>query len=601
MHRLPGIFAHKKRVDSKQKQRGESSVKTAKPRLQRLNAKKNIDYEPSMLDFNCDDNKSFRIEGKKADEFLDFFEKLGFSGPDDFAIPADEWDAMIVRSSSAEVNNYSDSNDVSEGCANAIQLQIDKHVVDATSNGSCCGGSGAIVNENICGYSGIGKASDVIQLQIQSVKLNDDGGGVVCSASVISDAVSNGNEHVSLLGGGGGGGGIRGLRPPFLAPPPVMSLPIVDDACSTWDIFKAFGPEDCTGLGIVGNGICRSEVVDGDEECIKNEEDEENSTRRILGVNSLLSVSSSFTTTSNDDDSSSSTTERMSIISPNGRFARFITRWDKGELLGRGSFGSVYEGISEDGFFFAVKEVSLLDQGDGGRQSLYQLEQEIELLSQFEHENIVRYYGTDKNDSKLYIFLELVTQGSLLKLYQKYHLRDSQVSAYTRQILHGLKYLHDRNVVHRDIKCANILVDANGSVKLADFGLAKATKFNDVKSFKGTALWMAPEVVNRKTQGYGLAADIWSLGCTVLEMLTRRFPYSNFDSPMQVLYRIGKGEPPAVPNTLSIDARDFINHCLQVDPSARPTASQLLEHPFVKRALPSSSGSASPLNLGRRF
>lgn len=347
MHRLPGIFAHKKRVDSKQKQRGESSVKTAKPRLQRLNAKKNIDYEPSMLDFNCDDNKSFRIEGKKADEFLDFFEKLGFSGPDDFAIPADEWDAMIVRSSSAEVNNYSDSNDVSEGCAKAIQLQIDKHVVDATSNGSCCGGSGAIVKENICGYSGIGKASDVIQLQIQSVKLNDDGAGVVCSASVISDAVSNGNEHVSLLGGGGGGGGIRGLRPPFLAPPPVMSLPIVDDACSTWDIFKAFGPEDCTGLGIVGNGICRSEVVDGDEECIKNEEDEENSTRRILGVNSLLSVSSSFTTTSNDDDSSSSTTERMSIISPNGRFARFITRWDKGELLGRGSFGSVYEGISE--------------------------------------------------------------------------------------------------------------------------------------------------------------------------------------------------------------------------------------------------------------
>ncbi|KAL4329291.1 hypothetical protein HN51_036248 [Arachis hypogaea] len=93
--------------------------------------------------------------------------------------------------------------------------------------------------------------------------------------------------------------------------------------------------------------------------------------------------------------------------------------------------------------------------------------QEIYLLSQFEHENIVRYLGTDKDNNMLYIFLELVTKVSLASLYRKYHLKDSQVSAYTRQILSGLKYLHDRNVIHRDIKCANILVDANGSVKLA--------------------------------------------------------------------------------------------------------------------------------------
>ncbi|KAK4368496.1 hypothetical protein RND71_012288 [Anisodus tanguticus] len=565
MHRLPGIFAHKKRVDSTQKRAGSgsgSSVKS-KPRLERLNARKNFDYEPSMIEFNGD--KSFRIEGKDG-EFDEFFEKLGFSGPDDFAIPADEWDAMIVRSSLDNNNNNNN------------------HVIDdVTSNNKS--------KDNIFGYSDSSKASsDVIKLQIQSVKLNDVITDVSAINSKANGVVSNGYEPVSLLGCGGGGGGIRGLRPSFLAPPPVMSLPIVDDSCSMWDIFRAFGPEDHRESGIVG--LCGSEVVNGDEECVKNGR---------IGESSLLSVSSSFTNTSNDDDSSSSTTERTSIISPNGRFTRFITRWDKGGLLGRGSFGSVYEGISNDGFFFAVKEVSLLDQGDGGRQSLHQLEQEIELLSQFEHENIVRYYGTDKNDSKLYIFLELVTQGSLLNLYQKYHLRDSQVSAYTRQILHGLKYLHDQNVVHRDIKCANILVDSNGSVKLADFGLAKATKLNDAKSFKGTALWMAPEVVNRKNQGYGPAADIWSLGCTVLEMLTRKFPYSHLDNQWQVLYRIGKGEPPDVPNTLSIDARDFINHCLQVDPSARPTASQLLEHPFVKRTLPSSSGSASPLNLGKRL
>ncbi|XP_042472023.1 mitogen-activated protein kinase kinase kinase 1-like [Zingiber officinale] len=149
----------------------------------------------------------------------------------------------------------------------------------------------------------------------------------------------------------------------------------------------------------------------------------------------------------------------------------------------------------EDGFFFAVKEVSLLDQGTNAEQSILQLEQEIALLSQLEHENIVGYYGTTKDDAKLFIFLELMTKGSLASLYQKYPLQDSQVSIYTRQILNGLKYLHDRKVVHRDIKCANILVDANGSVKLADFGVAKEmSESNQLNSFKGSIYWMAPEV-----------------------------------------------------------------------------------------------------------
>lgn len=204
---------------------------------------------------------------------------------------------------------------------------------------------------------------------------------------------------------------------------------------------------------------------------------------------------------------------------------------------------------------FAVKEVSLIDPGN--QQSLLQLEQEISLLSRFRHRNIVRYHGTNKDESKLYIFLELVTKGSLASVYRKYRLRDSHVSDYTRQILSGLHYLHSREVMHRDIKCANILVDANGSVKLADFGLAKATQMNNIKSCKGTAFWMAPEVVNRKSNGYGTPADIWSLGCTVLEMLTGQIPYSHLEG-MQALFRIGRGEPPPIPDTLSTEAQDFI-------------------------------------------
>ncbi|KAK3155396.1 hypothetical protein QOZ80_2BG0202770 [Eleusine coracana subsp. coracana] len=214
--------------------------------------------------------------------------------------------------------------------------------------------------------------------------------------------------------------------------------------------------------------------------------------------------------------------------SPHRRIKRTITSWIKGQHLGSGSFGSVYEAISDDGFFFAAKEVSLVDQGLNAKQRILQLEHEISLLSRLEHENIVQYFGTDKEDGKLYIFLELVTQGSLATLYQKYDLQDSQVSAYTRQILNGLHYLHQRNVLHRDIKCANILVDASGLVKLADFGLAKEMSIlSQAKSSKGTVYWMAPEVA--KAKPHGPPADIWSLGCTVLEMLTGNVPYPDME------------------------------------------------------------------------
>ncbi|XP_030962758.1 uncharacterized protein LOC115984021 isoform X2 [Quercus lobata] len=345
--------------------------------------------------------------------------------------------------------------------------------------------------------------------------------------------------------------------------------------------------------------ICRSLGLSGI--------DDFSNTTRLGGYAETTSSSSSSSVFSEEEDKKQNENENENDIgivratnvipvysfSPRGKLRQSISSWQKGELLGRGSFGTVYEGITEDGFFFAVKEVSFLDQGSQGKQSVSYLEQEISLLKQFEHENIVQYLGTEKDESRIYIFLELVTKGSLASLYQKYRLRDSQVSAYTRQILNGLKYLHDKKVIHRDIKCSNILVDASGSVKLADFGsLAKVTKLNDIKSCIGTPFWMAPEVVNLKNRSYGLAADIWSLGCTVLEMLTRQHPYSPLEG-VQALFTIGKGKPPLVPDSLSRDARDFILKCLQVNPNERPTATQLLDHPFVTRP-PNSFGPASP-------
>ncbi|KAL6525165.1 hypothetical protein OROMI_030758 [Orobanche minor] len=603
MHRIPKVFGHssnrsKTGTESGSCTSSSSSSPAAKPkhRLDRRNAQKNINYEfsPSSVSasshYSSEESMrtrsldlyggktSFRIEGIDG-EIEIMCKTLGFSGIDDFSISPEEYEAMKVRSSSAPVA-FSQTTEPLIG----RKMEFNKDCADLS-------------NHNTEGNDEPVRLPDNSKARIS--RNHEESCGYADMES--TRPIVSSNEYR--------GNGIKGARPPLLAPPHLISLPVIEKDNSTWDMFRAFTPDSDTQMSRFELGFCsddeevmkRNKGEDEDEDEDHDQDQEVDRRRRGMMMREdccVLSASCSFTTSSNDDDSSSTTTEQTLSISPNGRFRCVITEWQKGELLGRGSFGSVYEGIADDGFFFAVKEVSLLDQADEGKQCIIQLEQEIALLSQFEHENIVQYYGTKKDESNLYIFLELVPKGSLLSLYQKYTLR-SQVSSYTRQILHGLKYLHDRNVVHRDIKCANILVDTNGSVKLADFGLAKATTLNDVKSCKGTALWMAPEVV--RSLGYGLPADIWSLGCTVLEMLTRRFPYSNLESQMAALFRIGKGERPLIPDSLSNDARDFILKCLQVDPSSRPTAAQLLDHPFVKRPLPPSSGFTSPNLLARQI
>ncbi|GLT25130.1 hypothetical protein SLA2020_002810 [Shorea laevis] len=260
-----------------------------------------------------------------------------------------------------------------------------------------------------------------------------------------------------------------------------------------------------------------------------------------------------------------------------------LSKWRKGRLLGRGTFGHVYVGFnSESGQMCAIKEVRVVSDDQTSRECLKQLNQEINLLSQLRHPNIVRYYGSELGEETLSVYLEYVSGGSIHKLLQEYgYFREPVIQNYTRQILSGLAYLHGRNTVHRDIKGANILVDPNGEIKLADFGMAKhITACSSMLSFKGSPYWMAPEVV-MNTNGYSLAVDIWSLGCTILEMATSKPPWSQYEG-VAAIFKIGNSrDVPEIPNHLSNDAKDFIRRCLQREPSLRPTAAQLLEHPFV--------------------
>ncbi|CAN6233285.1 unnamed protein product [Urochloa humidicola] len=202
---------------------------------------------------------------------------------------------------------------------------------------------------------------------------------------------------------------------------------------------------------------------------------------------------------------------------------RRITNWRRLELVGAGSFGRVYKAVSEDGFVFAVKEASLIGPESYKKQSASQLQQEILLLSQLEHENIIQYFGAKKEETLLSIFLEFVSEGSLVAAYEKRQLEESTISAYTRQILSGLAYLHHHNVMHRDIKCANILLDPSGTVKVGDFGLAKQIKvWKQKRSCAGSVYWMAPEVIRETHMGVLLtsgASGAQSWRCSYKDLL----------------------------------------------------------------------------------
>ncbi|KAL2920714.1 Mitogen-activated protein kinase kinase kinase YODA [Bienertia sinuspersici] len=262
------------------------------------------------------------------------------------------------------------------------------------------------------------------------------------------------------------------------------------------------------------------------------------------------------------------------------------SRWKKGKLLGRGTFGHVYLGFnSETGEMCAMKEVTLFSDDPKSKESAKQLQQEISLLSRLRHPNIVQYYGSETVGDRLYIYLEYVSGGSIYKLLQEYgQLGELAIRSYTQQILSGLAYLHGKNTVHRDIKGANILVDPSGRVKLADFGMAKhITGQSCPLSFKGSPYWMAPEVI-KNSNGCNLAVDIWSLGCTVLEMATTKPPWSQYEG-VAAMFKIGNSkELPAIPDHLSDEGKEFVKLCLQRNPQHRRTAAQLLEHPFVNNA-----------------
>ncbi|PON76393.1 Serine/threonine protein kinase [Parasponia andersonii] len=264
-------------------------------------------------------------------------------------------------------------------------------------------------------------------------------------------------------------------------------------------------------------------------------------------------------------------------------------RWRKGELIGCGAFGRVYMGMNLDsGELLAVKQVSITANSASKEKTqahIKELEEEVKLLKNLSHPNIVRYLGTVREEETINILLEFVPGGSISSLLGKFgSFPEAVVRAYSKQLLLGLEYLHKNGIMHRDIKGANILVDNKGCIKLADFGASKQVvelaTISGAKSMKGTPYWMAPEVI-RQT-GHNSSADIWSVGCTVIEMATGKPPWSQQYIEVAALFHIGTTmSHPPIPEHLSAEAKDFLVKCLQKEPNLRPAASELLQHPFV--------------------
>ncbi|KAJ3518372.1 hypothetical protein NMY22_g13713 [Coprinellus aureogranulatus] len=233
----------------------------------------------------------------------------------------------------------------------------------------------------------------------------------------------------------------------------------------------------------------------------------------------------------------------------------------------------------ETGETVAVKEIQLSNIPKG---ELPEIMSEIDLLKNLHHANIVQYKGFVKTRDFLYIILELCENGSLHSILKKFgKFPENLVAVFISQVLEGLLYLHDQGVIHRDIKGANILTDKNGTVKLADFGVAAKTGGVMDAAVVGSPYWMAPEVIEQS--GATTASDIWSVGCVVIELLEGHPPYHNLD-PMPALFRIVQDDCPPIPEGASPVVKDFLYHCFQKDCNLRISARKLLRHPWMVSA-----------------
>ncbi|KAI7883718.1 hypothetical protein K492DRAFT_175043 [Lichtheimia hyalospora FSU 10163] len=289
----------------------------------------------------------------------------------------------------------------------------------------------------------------------------------------------------------------------------------------------------------------------------------------------------------------------MLYLAPSASSISF--KWQQGRFIGAGTFGSVYLAINLDtSCMMAVKELRFPDS-DTLSSFHKTIKEEMKVMDMLNHPNIVQCYGIEVHRDKVYIFMEYCENGSLESLLQHggYIQDERYIIGYTHQLLRGLVYLHENNVVHRDIKPDNILIDYQGVVKLSDFGTARilvaqgqqktanrttssSSISMDNNTLAGTPVYMAPEIITGGSKGRMGSMDIWSLGCCIVQMVTGRRPWSTLENEWSVMYHVVTGQPPLPEcSQLSALGMNFLEKCFTRNPNKRPTAKELLNHPWI--------------------
>lgn len=261
-------------------------------------------------------------------------------------------------------------------------------------------------------------------------------------------------------------------------------------------------------------------------------------------------------------------------------------KWQRGNKIGEGQYGKVYTCINVDtGELMAMKEIRFQPND---HKTIKETADELKIFEGIKHPNLVRYFGVELHREEMYIFMEYCDEGTLEEV-SRLGLQEHVIRLYSKQITTAINVLHEHGIVHRDIKGANIFLTSSGLIKLGDFGCSVKLRNNthtmpgEVNSTLGTAAYMAPEVITRaKGEGHGRAADIWSLGCVLIEMVTGKRPWHEYEHNFQIMYKVGMGHKPPIPEKLSTEGKDYLSHCLESEPKRRWTASMLLDHTFVK-------------------
>ncbi|KAK9822923.1 hypothetical protein WJX74_005108 [Apatococcus lobatus] len=259
-----------------------------------------------------------------------------------------------------------------------------------------------------------------------------------------------------------------------------------------------------------------------------------------------------------------------------------MERYTKGRLLGRGSYGSAYLATDvNDGKEYVIKEIDITRMP---RQEREVAAQEAQVLKSFNHPNVVRCKETFTDSGKLCIVMEYCSEGDLhaaLKKRKNMPLSESMILDWFVQICLGLKHVHDRKVLHRDLKAQNIFMSAGGLLKLGDFGVSKvlSSTHHFAATAIGTPFYMSPEICQNKK--YDAKTDIWSLGCILYEMITLRHPFEAADL-RGLIGKIVRGRTTPLPAIFSKGLRDLVDSMLMVTAARRPNINDILRTPIVK-------------------